>query len=949
MEEKRADSVSNRAASEPIATQLVSVVEQLLGELYPQRALPTVHMDSDLGRDLSIDSLGRVELISRLEETFRVRLPEELLGKAGNVRDLMLAVEKAGPRDAPAAIPTVERPASTLGAATPVGAPTLTEVLDWHVERQPERPHILLWEPDAGETTITYGRLAERARAVAGGLREKGVERGDRVAIMLPTGAEFFEAFFGALYAGGVPVPIYPPFGLSKIEEHLLRQAAILDNSQATVLITFSEAQMFVKLLKSRVSSLRVVETVSKLRIQDARGLPRLADTEQIALLQYTSGSTGDPSGVVLRHRNLLSNIRAMAEASQVTSSDVIVSWLPLYHDMGLIGTWLGSLYVGCPLVIMSPLTFLARPANWLWAIHRHRGTFSAAPNFAFELCLGKIPDRDLEGLDLSSLRTLANGAEPVLPQTIRRFTERFAKYGLRPEAIAPVYGLAENSVGLAFPRFGHLPLIQRVQRDALTTRQKAIPAEEDDANALEFVSCGRPLPGHEIRIVDSAGTEAAERQEGDIEFRGPSAASEYFRNPLKTRELKHGNWIRSGDRGYVADGELFVTGRAKDIIIRAGRNIYPHAVEAAVGEIGQVRKGCVVVFGTADSRSATERIVVVAETRESDKEELERLRRRIEEVTAGLLETPADEVILVPPRALPKTSSGKIRRSAARELYETNQLGTRKRAAWLQVTRLALGGMLQSSKRWLSALARVFYAGYWWLVMALIVCVSWLLVLILPRYRWRYGAIHRLGRLALWLTVTPLRVQGLEHLPKQQGILVANHASYADGLVLAAALPIPMRFVAKKELERQFFAGTFLRRIRTSFVDRIDPENGVEDSRNILEAARRHEPLVFFPEGTFTRKAGLLEFRLGAFLIGARAGVPIVPVTLTGTRSILRDESWFPSRGEIRVEVAPPLMAENDGFQAAIRLRDTARAEILKRCGEPDLVDERVTLANAD
>jgi 1-acyl-sn-glycerol-3-phosphate acyltransferase len=340
---------------------------------------------------------------------------------------------------------------------------------------------------------------------------------------------------------------------------------------------------------------------------------------------------------------------------------------------------------------------------------------------------------------------------------------------------------------------------------------------------------------------------------------------------------------------------------------------------------------------------------VVVAETRESGKEELERLRRRIEEVTAGLLETPADEVILVPPRALPKTSSGKIRRSAARELYETNQLGTRKRAAWLQVTRLALGGMLQSSKRWLSALARLFYAGYWWLVMVLIVCVSWLLVLILLRYRWRYAAIHRLGRLALWLTVTPLRVQGLEHLPKQQGILVANHASYADGLVLAAALPIPMRFVAKKELERQFFAGTFLRRIRTSFVDRIDPENGVEDSRNILEAARRHEPLVFFPEGTFTRKAGLLGFRLGAFLTGARAGVPIVPVTLTGTRSILRDESWLPSRGEIRVEVAPPLMAENDGFQAAIRLRDTARAEILKRCGEPDLVDERVTLANAD
>ena len=441
----------------------------------------------------------------------------------------------------------------------------------------------------------------------------------------------------------------------------------------------------------------------------------------------------------------------------------------------------------------------------------------------------------------------------------------------------------------------------------------------------------------------------SGERQEGDIEFRGPSAASEYFRNPAKTREPQAWLLDPSGDRGYVADGELFITGRAKDIIIRAGRNIYPHAVEAAVGEIPLVRKGCVAVFGTADSRSATERIVVLAETRESDKKELELLRRRIEEVTAGLLETPADEVVLAPPRTVPKTSSGKIRRSAARELYETNQLSARKRAVWLQVARLSLKGMLQESKRWLIAVAKVIYAGYWWLVMALIVSTSWLLVVILPRYRWRWAAIHGLGRLALRLTATPLRVQGLEHLPRRQGILVANHASYADGLVLAAALPMPMRFVAKKELDRQFFTRIFLRRLRTLFVDRIDPEGSVEDSRNILEAARSPEPLVFFPEGTFTRRAGLLGFRLGAFLIGARAGVPIVPVTLTGTRSILRDESWFPSRGEIRVEVAPPLMAENDGFQAAIRLRDAARARILGRCGEPDLVDERVRLANSD
>ena len=267
----------------------------------------------------------------------------------------------------------------------------------------------------------------------------------------------------------------------------------------------------------------------------------------------------------------------------EATSADIFVSWLPLYHDMGLIGAWLGCLYFAAPLYVMSPLSFLMRPESWLWAIHRFRATLSGAPNFAYELCLNKIDDRNLEGLDLSSLRMTVNGAEPVSVPALRRFIERFGHYGFRPGAMAPVYGLAENSVGLAFPPPGRPPVIDRVDRGLLSVRGIAAPALTDDPRALEIASCGAPLPGHEVRIVDELGFELGERHEGRLEFRGPSATSGYFRNETKTRELFHGSWLDSGDRGYMAGGEVYITGRIKDIIIRAGRHIYPQEIEEAI------------------------------------------------------------------------------------------------------------------------------------------------------------------------------------------------------------------------------------------------------------------------------------------------------------------------------------------------------------------------------
>jgi 1-acyl-sn-glycerol-3-phosphate acyltransferase len=661
--------------------------------------------------------------------------------------------------------------------------------------------------------------------------------------------------------------------------------------------------------------------------------------------MQYTSGSTGDPKGVVLTHANLLANIRAMGEALEASSADIFVSWLPLYHDMGLIGAWLGTLYYGAPTIIMPPLAFLADPGRWLRVMGRHRATLSAAPNFAFELCCKNVRDEDIHGLDLSSLRMVVNGAEPVSPATIDRFTQRFAKYGFPPEAMAPVYGLAENSVGLAFPPVGRRPIVDRVQRLALSRDGRAIAASADDTTALEFVACGRPIPRHQVRIVDDADLELPDRTEGRLQFKGPSATQGYFRNPEKTRALFDGEWLESDDRAYIANGDIFITGRIKDIIIKAGRHIYPHELEEFVGGIDGVRKGCVAAFPTMDERTGTERLVLLVETRLTDPEATAALKKKIAESSAAHLDMSPDEVMIVPPHTVPKTSSGKIRRSAARALYETGTLAQKGHALWWQLIRLTLSSVRMRSRRAGHLAVEFLYATYWWgLLIAMAVWV-WISVLLLPRRSWRQAAIHRAARAFLWLTGSAPEVEAETWPPERDVILVSNHSSYLDSLVIAATVPGSLTFVAKEELAGQRVAGPFLHRIGTLFARRTDAAGGVEDTQRQLEAVRAGERIVSFPEGTLTRMPGLLGFRLGAFLVAAQAGVPVVPITIRGTRSILRGDQWFPRRGKIFVHIGRPLAADGTGFDAAVRLRDSARALMLKWSGEPDLAHEKVEL----
>jgi 1-acyl-sn-glycerol-3-phosphate acyltransferase len=930
------------------AQALLDLLSALLQETHPKaRKGAAVTLDSHLERDLGLDSLGRTELSLRCERTFGVRLPEEAL-VVDTPRDLLRLVlaTRGSIQAALAATARYQLPVTTA-ETTPEHAATLLEVLDWQVQIHPDRCYLYLYgKDDQVEQELSYAALQQGARTVATGLRERGLQSHQTVAIMLPTGVAYFYSFFGILLAGGIPVPIYPPVRPSQLEEHLRRHSRILNNAQTAILITVPEAKTVARLLQAQVEGLRHVVTVEELTQTGDDWRPSPIHPRDLAFLQYTSGSTGDPKGVMLTHANLLANIRAMGTRVQAGSTDVFVSWLPLYHDMGLIGACLGSLYYSMPLVLLSPLSFMARPSRWLWAIHRHRGTLSAAPNFAYELCLRSASDSSLEGLDLSSWRIAFNGAEPVNPATLERFIRRFSPYGLRAEAIAPVYGLAESAVGVTLHPPGRGLLIDRVRRSVFMQTGRALPAVADDTDVVRFVSCGQPLAGHQVRVVDEHGRELPERQEGRLEFQGPSCTSGYFRNPEATRRLFNGDWLDSGDRAYLVGSDVYITGRVKDLIIRGGRNFYPYELEDAVGRIAGIRHGSVAVFASPDPSSGTERLVLVAETRHAEAQD--ELRRQIQAVTVELLGTPADEVVLVPPYTVLKTSSGKLRRVALRELYEHQALGHGPRKLWWQLTRLTLLGGLSQLRRWLRHGMDTLYAAYAWTVFLVLAPLVWIALPLLPRLSWRWIVARRAGRLLAWLTGTGIEVQGLENLPRRGPVvMVANHASYLDSLVLATAIPWHFSYVAKRELLDSFALRLPLKRLDTLFVERFDVQRSATEASQVVEFVRSGRSLVVFPEGTFDRMPGLLPFRMGAFVAAAQAGVPVVPVTIRGTRSMLRSGSWFPRRGKLQISVGAPILPTGSDWQAAVKLRDAARAVILRNSGEPDSVGEEMAYSS--
>jgi len=929
---------SGRVGMTPDA--VCGVAAQLAREIDPVRGQDLrVELDSSLERDLGFDSLAKVELLSRLVKAGGTALDEEVLATAETIRDLVRAMGRGGPLGKPV---LDRRPApvdpGSQRAGIAEGAQTLAEVLHLQAAAAPDQVHLLVQETDAEPLAVSHRLLLDQATAVAAGLQALDLRPGSNIALMLPTGLEYFFSFFGILEAGCVPVPLYPPMRPSQFEDHLRRHRHILNNCQAQLLITVAEARPLARLLKAQVATLRRIATVEELRGLGTACTPPPILPGETAFLQYTSGSTGIPKGVILSHANLLTNIRAMGRAINACPEDTFVSWLPLYHDMGLIGAWLGSLYHGCSLMVMSPLSFLLHPERWLWAIHRHRGTLSASPNFGYELCLNKIDDQQLEGLDLSCWRLAFNGAEPVSPETMLRFSRRFAPYGFRPEAMAPVYGLAESSVGLAFPPPGRGLQVDRVRRQPLMKSGAAIPAEDDDPNPLRFVACGRVLAGHQLRVVDAHDRELPERQIGHLQFNGPSATSGYFRSPEQTAALFHGAWLDTGDLAYLAGQDVYLTSRVKDLIIRGGRNISPYELEEAIGAIEGIRKGCVAVFGVMDEASGTERLVVLAESRDRDPEVLAGLRDRVVNLAVDILGMPPDEVVLAPPRTVLKTSSGKIRRAASREMYEQGRIGAPPRAVWWQFVRLAATGLRQQAGQSLRLATATAYAVYCWLLVGLITVTAAPLVLVLPTAVGRWRVAQSAARLLARLSGTRIRVHGLEQLaPPGPLILVANHQSYLDSLVLIAALPVRFSFVAKAELAEHAVLRHLLTRLNVVFVERFDTRQALEDTRRLQKLAAGGRSLCFFAEGTFQRTPGLRPFHLGAFLVAAENAVEVVPITLRGTRNKLRAYSWFPRRGSVHLFIGPRLRGKDSTWESALALRDEARQQILLHCGEPD------------
>jgi acyl-CoA synthetase (AMP-forming)/AMP-acid ligase II len=522
------------------------------------------------------------------------------------------------------------------------------------------------------ETTRTYAELQRSAWSTARALRDVGVRRGDLVALVLGNAEDFLTALVGTAITGAVPASLYPPATAGQLARYLELTARILRASAARVIVTTPDLAPAFEGLRGQCPDLDLVLERGQL---DAPPLepdawPALDD---IAFVQFTSGSTSTPKGVTLSHRNLASNITAFCGPSgmRVDRHDIGVSWLPLNHDMGLVGMALGSIYSSVSTVLMTPQAFVKRPAEWLKAISRFGGTISFAPNFAYDLAVRRVKDRDLQSLDLSRWRVAGCGAEPIHAPTLAAFADRFGPVGFRATSFLASYGLAEHVLAATLSPLNAPPRVEHVASVELTESRQARPVVGDELG-VPLVGCGVAFPGHSIRVIDEAGRELPEREVGEITLAGPSVMLGYYREAGLTAETIRDGWLRTGDLGYKADGHLFVCGRLKDVIIVNGRKYHPQDLEWAVHDLAGIRRGRVVAFGTTDGATA-DRVVMVVEPSGTATDDVLRdeIRRRIGDVF-GLY---VDEIAMVPGGSIGRTTSGKVQRALTKARYERGSL----------------------------------------------------------------------------------------------------------------------------------------------------------------------------------------------------------------------------------------------------------------------------------
>lgn len=887
-------------------------------------------LDFDFAERLGLGSIELADLLIRVGNAYAVELPSDGIGRFRRPRDMLEAIEQApgveaAPVGQPMIAPLPESPntgaaISTFSLAS--GAASLLDVLRARADMDGQHPHLKFLTPDGDLSTLTYGELWEQGRKAAGGMANLGLVSGERVAILALTGPDFFVAFVGVLCAGGVPVPIYPPVRLDDLDSYVARQSRILRSAGAAFIVSDPLFEAAAALLCSATPSLRESATVASLT--DCGAAPMcVATPPELALIQYTSGSTGDPKGVALTHANLLANTEAISAAvvgAGLRPSDVAVSWMPLYHDFGLIGTWMGlGLFAGATIVLISPIDFLAKPALWLWAIDRFRATAVATTPFGLNHVLRRVADDHITGLDLSSLKFAFMGAEPIRAYSVEDFCTRFEPYGFRRTAIAPAYGLAESCVCVTVARgLQDGPRVDHVDADLLATARRAVPAGPG-SRTRTLVSVGTPVGDQQIRVVEAHGRQEAlpDRHEGRVLVRGKSVMAGYFGRPDATAAVRVGDWLDTGDLGYLADGELFITGRVKDLIIKAGRNFHPQDIEQPIGELPGVRKGCVIAFGEENCGPGGEGIVVVAETttEPAGHDELEAsIRAAVVEATG----TSADDVVLIARGTILKTSSGKLRRQETRQAYRD---GTLVRSAAGQ--RPAVGARTRYRVQRSAGRCRETLVGTYIAVMTMsmiLMCAG-----ITARLRdrtttWRF--LHRMVRVLFAAIGMSFQRTGVE-LPDGQAVYVSNHPTDMDPLLLLAAMRQPMWLTAKSRVLTGVL-GTLAERLGVVAVE-ADLESSLVSYEQMNSLLARGESIHIFAEGERRHTPGIYPFRLGAFKLAASAGVPIVPLVLRGSRDVMQGRPYRPAA--LEVEVLPPVWINCDPSDLAGLAK--ARAEV--------------------
>jgi acyl-CoA synthetase (AMP-forming)/AMP-acid ligase II len=554
-----------------------------------------------------------------------------------------------------------------------------------------------------GADFYPYADILRRALAAAGGLQARGVRPGEVVPIILPTCVEFFDTFLGVQLAGGIPAALYPPLRLGKLDEYFGRTRRMLQKVDARLLITDRRVRQLLGPAVDQVSTLQ--EVVDADSIGSGSWSPVDVDPDSPAFLQFSSGTTLEPKAVMISHGNLFSNLEMMNSFFQQLSESEAeqggVCWVPLYHDMGLLGHMFMGLYHPGTVTYIGPELFIAKPKIWLQTLSQYKGVASAAPDFAYAVCTAKIRDEDMEGVDLSHWKVAFNGAEPINVETMQRFAERFSRWGFRPEAMTPVYGLAEAGLAVTFSDLHTAPTVTQFDRARLSARGEAVPGA-----GRRLTAVGRPLPGMEVRIRDEHGADLPDQRVGHIHARGPSITRGYFGDPELSARLIRDGWLDTGDLGFFHAGELYISGRAKDLIIIRGRNYAPQEIEQLLSGISGLRPGCWVALG-GDVDGSGEQLIVLAERdAASPRPEAELVADIKGRILSGIALVPYDTCLLAP-GTLPRTSSGKLRRSEALRLYQTGQLRPPDQVGPLQVAAQIGRSRLAWSRFWLRRLAR--------------------------------------------------------------------------------------------------------------------------------------------------------------------------------------------------------------------------------------------------